>query len=110
MFVFFQAEDGIRDGHVTGVQTCALPIFGIGASHELRGDRLQPVLEGGGDAEIGRASCRERGKSWEGGGGSKKKRGTTKRQQRRQPRSSGDQRDAEGRTYVKHAVERRGGR
>src|SRR5439155_6209394 len=22
---FFQAEDGIRDGHVTGVQTCALP-------------------------------------------------------------------------------------
>src|SRR5690606_39971891 len=25
-FVFFQAEDGIRDFHVTGVQTCALPI------------------------------------------------------------------------------------
>src|SRR5690625_2949248 len=24
--MFFQAEDGIRDGHVTGVQTCALPI------------------------------------------------------------------------------------
>src|SRR5690606_40788946 len=24
--VFFQAEDGIRDFHVTGVQTCALPI------------------------------------------------------------------------------------
>src|SRR5690625_7055677 len=24
---FFQAEDGIRDGHVTGVQTCALPIY-----------------------------------------------------------------------------------
>src|SRR6266581_8757428 len=24
---FFQAEDGIRDGRVTGVQTCALPIF-----------------------------------------------------------------------------------
>src|SRR5439155_13194948 len=23
----FQAEDGIRDGHVTGVQTCALPIW-----------------------------------------------------------------------------------
>src|SRR5437870_8616999 len=23
---FFQAEDGIRGGHVTGVQTCALPI------------------------------------------------------------------------------------
>src|SRR5215208_7291229 len=26
LFFFFQAEDGIRDGHVTGVQTCALPI------------------------------------------------------------------------------------
>src|SRR5690606_40569043 len=25
-FYFFQAEDGIRDFHVTGVQTCALPI------------------------------------------------------------------------------------
>src|SRR5690606_40148485 len=25
---FFQAEDGIRDFHVTGVQTCALPILG----------------------------------------------------------------------------------
>src|SRR5439155_5409947 len=24
---FFQAEDGIRGGHVTGVQTCALPIL-----------------------------------------------------------------------------------
>src|SRR5690625_5940922 len=28
-FFFFQAEDGIRDGHVTGVQTCALPISGV---------------------------------------------------------------------------------
>src|SRR5439155_18300555 len=28
IFFFFQAEDGIRDGHVTGVQTCALPISG----------------------------------------------------------------------------------
>ena len=28
-FFFFQAEDGIRDYDVTGVQTCALPIFGI---------------------------------------------------------------------------------
>src|SRR6266700_6068776 len=27
IFFFFQAEDGIRDFHVTGVQTCALPIF-----------------------------------------------------------------------------------
>src|SRR5690606_39522783 len=28
-FFFFQAEDGIRDFHVTGVQTCALPILVI---------------------------------------------------------------------------------
>src|SRR5258708_22690139 len=27
MFFFFQAEDGIRDDLVTGVQTCALPIY-----------------------------------------------------------------------------------
>src|SRR5687768_13148600 len=35
-FFFFQAEDGIRDVAVTGVQTCALPIFRPGArrSHE----------------------------------------------------------------------------
>src|SRR5690606_39492415 len=26
---FFQAEDGIRDFHVTGVQTCALPIWAM---------------------------------------------------------------------------------
>src|SRR5699024_12435691 len=26
-FFFFRAEDGIRDRNVTGVQTCALPIF-----------------------------------------------------------------------------------
>src|SRR5256885_12722353 len=29
-FFFFQAEDGIRDYKVTGVQTCALPIFILG--------------------------------------------------------------------------------
>src|SRR5207237_4550674 len=29
-FFFFQAEDGIRDSSVTGVQTCALPISGSG--------------------------------------------------------------------------------
>src|SRR5438067_4389742 len=27
IFFFFQAEDGIRDRNVTGVQTCALPIY-----------------------------------------------------------------------------------
>src|SRR2546430_9569894 len=31
-YFFFQAEDGIRDLTVTGVQTCALPISGVGSS------------------------------------------------------------------------------
>src|SRR5690348_17739211 len=35
LFFFFQAEDGIRDGRVTGVQTCALPIFS-GRSFSMR--------------------------------------------------------------------------
>ena len=30
-FFFFQAEDGIRDSLVTGVQTCALPISDLPA-------------------------------------------------------------------------------
>src|SRR3712207_9012804 len=29
LFFFFQAEDGIRDIGVTGVQTCALPIYDL---------------------------------------------------------------------------------
>src|SRR5690348_17822242 len=32
-FFFFQAEDGIRDGRVTGVQTCALPISNTDVSY-----------------------------------------------------------------------------
>src|SRR5256885_12833142 len=32
-FFFFQAEDGIRDYKVTGVQTCALPILGFSVGH-----------------------------------------------------------------------------
>src|SRR6266511_423164 len=36
-FFFFQAEDGIRDFHVTGVQTCALPIWLEGELAELTG-------------------------------------------------------------------------
>src|SRR5690606_41029926 len=35
VFFFFQAEDGIRDFHVTGVQTCALPISPICRSSPL---------------------------------------------------------------------------
>src|SRR5437867_9812717 len=88
-FFFFQAEDGIRDRTVTGVQTCALPIFKELVPEEyprLRAGQilftylhLAPAPEltralsaagtiaiayetvQRGDGKIGRASCRERG-------------------------------------------------
>src|SRR5437764_9093250 len=90
-YFFFQAEDGIRDTSVTGVQTCALPIsrrFQVAAGNPIAGQlglqaQVVPpahpnvltidassflkVLESTlGLAkyeviEIGRASCRERG-------------------------------------------------
>src|SRR5438034_6987360 len=41
-FFFFQAEDGIRDHCVTGVQTCALPISDRpGRVHHAEGDSLR---------------------------------------------------------------------
>src|SRR5690606_40854861 len=49
---FFQAEDGIRDFHVTGVQTCALPICVGGGT----GDGLyepRPTVAEGGVGELG---------------------------------------------------------
>src|SRR5207253_5471248 len=36
------AEDGIRDGHVTGVQTCALPICPLADRAWRRGDPWRP--------------------------------------------------------------------
>src|SRR5690349_3262778 len=47
---FFQAEDGIRDLYVTGVQTCALPIFlpGAGAAAADRSADLPARKRGGG--------------------------------------------------------------
>src|SRR5260221_10603213 len=85
-FFFFQAEDGIRDHCVTGVQTCALPILThasfqkdrllqIGARNAQNFQLLiecarskKPILLKRGMSqrieewllEIGRASCRER--------------------------------------------------
>src|SRR5699024_11469698 len=71
---FFQAEDGIRDRNVTGVQTCALPI----CTSPRALNRLVVALKFHGPiappthqicssgrfwtylVEIGRASCRER--------------------------------------------------
>src|SRR5690606_40706265 len=94
---FFQAEDGIRDFHVTGVQTCALPIsFGTisapsyliqGSNYFSVGDALgaldasisqidQRLTEveagaGGGDGGSGNARSEERrvGKECRSGGG-----------------------------------------
>src|SRR5690606_38931320 len=53
LFFFFQAEDGIRDFHVTGVQTCALPILEHRLTsraldteafrHPLAGSGIRPV-------------------------------------------------------------------
>src|SRR5437870_11409732 len=91
-FFFFQAEDGIRDGHVTGVQTCALPIFPAENALDIRiacgserafgpfVDLVERIL--GGEppkdaeelVEIGRASCRERVEIWGVAGALKKKR------------------------------------
>src|SRR5256885_10960531 len=51
LFFFFQAEDGIRDYKVTGVQTCALPIYGIvvggttGESATLRDAELRELTQ-----------------------------------------------------------------
>src|SRR5256885_7359597 len=72
LFFFFQAEDGIRDYKVTGVQTCALPIYlgiealpalgglaaGLGRRLGLRllpqrGEGRHPVVVGGQRAKAG---------------------------------------------------------
>src|SRR5437879_13889016 len=79
-FFFFQAEDGIRDTSVTGVQTCALPILlpivdnfqralevvhnGQQAEDQLAVCELallfSLILHPASVVQIGRASCRER--------------------------------------------------
>src|SRR5215475_10186851 len=63
---FFQAEDGIRAFHVTGVQTCALPISrppavarSLSTSRPFRWIRDSRSR----GREIGRASCREKCRS-----------------------------------------------
>src|SRR5439155_6562460 len=57
-FFFFQAEDGIRDGHVTGVQTCALPILILlsHASNSGFADALPAVAVGSAVAVNGATS------------------------------------------------------
>src|SRR5690606_41087853 len=83
-YFFFQAEDGIRDFHVTGVQTCALPIFSstvVRPRSSSRIGRTSKMTKGWSRAavrvsascwKIGRASCRERVEVKEVGGNNKK--------------------------------------
>src|SRR5260370_23397303 len=58
LFFFFQAEDGIRDSSVTGVQTCALPIWEVeGAAHaasEWAAPSTSPSLWASGGSRCGR--------------------------------------------------------
>src|SRR2546430_7649340 len=51
LFFFFQAEDGIRDLTVTGVQTCALPISRKERDHPFLLDQhpYAQLLRGGGE-------------------------------------------------------------
>src|SRR2546430_460446 len=70
---FFQAEDGIRDLTVTGVQTCALPIYrhfrlqicrGIPDAVRVAPGLLKPAVisnRSGGRAEQRAANCHGRG-------------------------------------------------
>src|SRR6266487_6016258 len=59
-FFFFQAEDGIRDGRVTGVQTCALPISA--QLDELVWADLSALLTD--PAQVAAALARARGGAW----------------------------------------------
>src|SRR5947209_7490417 len=57
-FFFFQAEDGIRDIGVTGVQTCALPIVSVGPLRAKVVEAAAPfvqdvVITGHGRSELG---------------------------------------------------------
>src|SRR5207244_7589182 len=61
---FFQAEDGIRDDLVTGVQTCALPICGVDIVIEsvggaLTGEALSTVALNGVLTSIGYSAGRK---------------------------------------------------
>src|SRR5437764_13983745 len=47
VFFFFQAEDGIRDTSVTGVQTCALPISRVQTTIGIADEGITYMLSGG---------------------------------------------------------------
>src|SRR5690349_21910731 len=52
-YFFFQAEDGIRDLYVTGVQTCALPISHMGSCDASEFSAEDMLLFGGLAARVG---------------------------------------------------------
>src|SRR5688572_32567063 len=57
-FFFFQAEDGIRDLTVTGVQTCALPISGMGVLRAAGGGGPRFFIGRSTGAALGRPQAR----------------------------------------------------
>src|SRR3712207_6285285 len=60
-FCFFQAEDGIRDIGVTGVQTCALPLAAAAAAEEgLAGDVIVTAVSDEEHSSIGVQAVLER--------------------------------------------------
>src|SRR5215467_4213927 len=61
---FFQAEDGIRDYKVTGVQTCALPIFEHHVLDLVGRQRITQSggVDGVGEGDVGRSEERRVGK------------------------------------------------
>src|SRR2546429_3738626 len=56
LFFFFQAEDGIRDVAVTGVQTCALPILSTLLTYRGHSDKVITVAWSPDGARIASAS------------------------------------------------------
>src|SRR5207248_3414807 len=65
---FFQAEDGIRARTVTGVQTCALPIFVVGAGAAGLYTALVAAREGAQVALVSRSPLAESASYWAQGG------------------------------------------
>src|SRR5205823_10283683 len=63
-FFFFQAEDGIRDKLVTGVQTCALPIYSCASeiSAQIVFSALDSSVAGDIEEEFARSEERRVGK------------------------------------------------
>src|SRR6201995_6116304 len=62
LFFFIKAEDGIRSHCVTGVQTCALPIWAVAWSNDGNWHHVALVLPSGGSKTSDRSEERRVGK------------------------------------------------